>query len=129
MKLPILLTFLCFSVNAFSKSINLEITSKIRINNIQEKQSSKLRVEFNKEFFLPSKSSEILIRLEELKGISRGPGGERAILLSAEIYHFENGEKELVSKPNIVTYIGEKTTFSTTDYDGREVTLSFRPFN
>ena len=127
MKTLIFISFLCISINAFSKSVSLEITSRIRINNIQEEQISKMRVEFNKEFLLPTKSSKILIRVEELQGISRGPGGERPILLSAEIYHLKNGETELVSKPHIVTYLGKRATFSTIDYDGREVTLSVKP--
>lgn len=126
----ILSVFLFFSSSfCFGKSLNLEISSNIKLSKTQEKRSSKLRVEFNKEFILPSKNSKILMRVEELKGVSRGPGGERPTLLSAEIYHISNGEKELVSKPHIITHLGKEASFSTTDYDGREVKLTVKPLS
>lgn len=126
MKLIILATFLMSSA-VFGKSLNIEVSSKIRAHKNTEEMKSKLRVQFNKEFVLPSKKSKILMRVEELKGISRGPGGERPVLVSAEIYHINNGEKELVSKPHIVTHLGKEASFSTTDYDGRRVELTVKP--
>lgn len=127
MKITLLITALLFSFSAFGKSINLEVSSFIKVKKNTEKSRSKIRIEFNKEFVLPSKKSKILMRVEELKGLSRGPGGERPVLVSAEIYHISNGEKELVSKPHIVTHIGKEASFSTVDYDGREVKITVKP--
>ena len=124
----LLITFiLFFSASSFSKSINLEVSSTISVNKSTEKNTSKIRIQFDKEFVLPSKKTKILMRVEELKGLSRGPGGERPVLVSAEIYHLNNGEQELVSKPHIVTHIGKEASFSTVDYDGREVKLTVKP--
>lgn len=129
MKIIALLSALLISPFSFGKSLTLEVSSEIRANKKVESQNSKLRVQFNKEFVLPSKRSKILMRVEELKGISRGPGGERPVLVSAEIYHLNKGEKELVSKPHIITHLGKEASFSTTDYDGREVKLTVKPLS
>ncbi len=127
MKTLTLLTILLISKSLFAKSLNLEVSSTIKANKRTESMSSKLRVELNKEFTLPSKKSKILMRVEELKGLSRGPGGERPVLVSAEIYHIHNGEHELVSKPHIVTHLGKEASFTTTDHEGREVKLTVKP--
>lgn len=124
--LILLLPLICLS-NAFSKGINLEVTSSVKLEKKTERNSSTLRVEFNKEFTLPSQTTKILMRIEELKGLSRGPGGERAVLVSAEIYHLNGKDLELVSRPNIITNLGKEATFTTTDYEGREVKLTVKP--
>lgn len=129
MKILTLVLSLLISSAAFSKSLNIEVSSEIKVKKKTEINSSKLRVQLNKEFILPSKNSKILMRVEELKGLSRGPGGERPVLVSAEIYHIKNGEKELVSRPNIITHLGKEASFSTTDYDGREVKLTVKPLS
>ncbi|MBK25644.1 MAG: hypothetical protein CME70_16725 [Halobacteriovorax sp.] len=127
MKSTFLLILIFASSGLFAKSLNLEVSSTIKSNKQVENINSKLRVELNKEFTLPSKKSKILMRVEELKGLSRGPGGERPVLVSAEIYHIYKGEKELVSKPHIITHLGKEASFSTTDYEGREVKLTVKP--
>ena len=126
----LILSFL--PIICFSKSINLEIHSTIKIGKSSETQRSVLRVELGKEFILPHKNSKVLMRVEELNDLARGPGGERPLIISAEVYDLKRVSKALISRPRIITYMNKKVQFLSSDNSeensGDGIEFNLKPF-
>jgi hypothetical protein len=125
----IIFGMMIFSLNAYSATIDLKITSQVKNNNSAKVASSSIVATIGKEFGLPFQNSNNLSLKMKITELKMHPESNAPSELNFDVKILEQkaGKVTVLSSPQVITVIGKEAKVTMKDSNGQSIELTLLP--
>ena len=131
-KMIVALMGLVLSFSAFSKNVELKISSKWKKGNVTKTFNSKVIAKLGTEWEIPFEGKDSLKLKMKATDHFDDPRdivdrNMAAIMLEGQVIELENGKEKIVGSPKVITVIGKEAMITTESDNGGYLELKILP--